>query len=226
MAAPKQFGGNAPARPGSQNRGSFNRNNNRRADNGPRRNDRIRATEIRCIGPRGEQLGIISTKEALEIARAHELDLLEIAPNATPPVCRIVDYGKYLYEEAKKQKQQKQSATKMKEVKMRPRIDEHDLFVKVRRAEMFLYNGNKVKVTLMFRFRELEHPEFGFEAVQKLVDAVAHIGTLDSKPKHQGRSIIAMLSPVPQAKRKLVHNAVPVDDDDLADDSDDIGDEE
>lgn len=225
MAAPKQFGGNSSARP-AQNRGSYNRNSNNRRDAGPRRNDRIRATEIRCIGPRGEQLGVIPTKDALEIARAHELDLLEIAPNATPPVCRIVDYGKYLYEEAKKQKQQKQSATKMKEVKMRPRIDEHDLFVKARRAEMFLFNGNKVKVTLMFRYRELEHPEFGFEAVQKLIAAVAHIGVLDSQPKQMGRSITAMLSPVPTAKRKLIHNAVPVDDDELGEEADDSDGEE
>ena len=162
----------------------------------------------------------MATPSALSLAKAHELDLLEIAPNAQPPVCRIVDYGKYLYEEAKKQKQQKQSATKLKEVKMRPRIDEHDLMVKVRRAEMFLFNGNKVKVTLMFRIRELEHPEFGFEAVQRLIDAVAHIGVLDSKPKMMGRTITAMLSPVAQAKRRLVHNSVPVEDDALGEDED------
>lgn len=223
MAAPKQFGGNNnSARPG-QNRGSFNNRNNRR-DMGPRRNERIRVPEIRVIGPRGEQLGIMATSSALSLAKAHELDLLEIAPNAQPPVCRIVDYGKYLYEEAKKQKQQKQSATKLKEVKMRPRIDEHDLMVKVRRAEMFLYNGNKVKVTLMFRIRELEHPEFGYEAIQRLVEAIAHIGVLDSKPKLQGRAITAMLSPVAQAKRKLVHNSSPLDDEDLGDDEE--GDEE
>ncbi len=192
---------------------------------GPRRNERIRVPEIRVIGPRGEQLGIMATSSALSLAKAHELDLLEIAPNAQPPVCRIVDYGKYLYEEAKKQKQQKQSATKLKEVKMRPRIDEHDLMVKVRRAEMFLFNGNKVKVTLMFRIRELEHPEFGYEAVQRLVEAVSHIGVLDSKPKLQGRAITAMLSPVAQAKRKLVHNSSPLEDEDLGDD-DEVGDEE
>jgi translation initiation factor IF-3 len=97
--------------------------------------------------------------------------------------------------------------------------------VKVRRAEMFLFNGNKVKVTLMFRIRELEHPEFGFEAVQRLVEAVAHIGVLDSKPKLQGRAITAMLSPVAQAKRKLVHNSSPLEDDDLGDEED-VGDEE
>ena len=192
---------------------------------GPRRNERIRVPEIRVIGPRGEQLGIMATSSALSLAKAHDLDLLEIAPNAQPPVCRIVDYGKYLYEEAKKQKQQKQSATKLKEVKMRPRIDEHDLMVKVRRAEMFLFNGNKVKVTLMFRIRELEHPEFGFEAVQRLVEAVSHIGVLDSKPKLQGRASTAMLSPVAQAKRKLVHNSSPLEDDDLGDDEE-VGDEE
>ena len=219
MAAPKQFSGNSAARPGMNRNGNGRdgRNNRRGHDNGPRRNERIRVPEIRCIGPRGEQLGVIATKEALEITRLHGLDLLEIAPTAQPPVCRIVDYGKYLYEESKKQKQQKQAATKMKEVKLRPRIDDHDLFVKVRLAEMFLFNGNKVKVTLMFRWRELEHPEYGFEAVQKLVDAVAHVGTLDNQPKLMGRSITAMLSPVPQNRRKLIHNAAPVDDEDLAD---------
>lgn len=225
MAAPKQFGGNDnSARPG-QKRGSFNNNRNRR-DFGPRKNERIRAQEIRVIGPRGEQLGIMETAAALSLARAHELDLLEIAPNTQPPVCRIVDYGKYLYEEAKKTKQRKQASTRLKEVKLRPRIDEHDLMVKIRRAEMFLFNGNKVKVTLMFRIRELEHPEFGYEAVQKLVDAVAHIGVLDSKPKLMGRAITAMLSPIAQAKRKLIHNSSPVEDDALGDDEDVGGDEE
>lgn len=225
MAAPKQFGGNnSSARPG-QNRGSYNNRNHNRRDMGPRRNERIRAPEVRVIGPRGEQLGIMGTSSALSLAKAHELDLLEIAPNAQPPVCRIVDYGKYRYEEAKKQKQQKQSATKLKEVKMRPRIDEHDLMVKVRRAEMFLFNGNKVKVTLMFRIRELEHPEYGFEAVQKLVDAVSHISVLDSKPKMMGRAITAMLSPVAQNKRRLIHNSSPVEDDVLGEDED-AGDEE
>ena len=221
MAAPKQFGGNSnSARPGQQKRGSYNNPNKNRRDMGPRRNERIRGPQSRGIGPRGEQLGVMATSSALSLAKAHELDLLEIAPNAQPPVCRIVDYGKYLYEEAKKQKQQKQSATKLKEVKMRPRIDEHDLMVKVRRAEMFLFNGNKVKVTLMFRIRELEHPEFGFEAVQRLIDAVAHIGVLDSKPKMMGRTITAMLSPVAQAKRRLVHNSAPVEDDALGEDED------
>ena len=220
MAAPKQFGGNNnSARPGF-NRGSSYNNNRNRQDFGPRRNERIRAPEVRVIGPRGEQLGIMGTMSALSLARAHDLDLLEVAPNAQPPVCRIVDYGKYLYEESKKQKQQKQAATRLKEVKMRPRIDEHDLMVKVRRAEMFLFNGNKVKVTLMFRIRELEHPEFGFEAVQKLVDAVSHIGVLDSKPKLMGRVISAMLSPVAQSKRKLIHNSSPVADDALGDEED------
>lgn len=221
MAAPKQFGGNTNFRPGQQNnnRGNFNNRNNRR-DAGPRRNERIRVPEIRVVGPRGEQLGIMATSSALSLAQAHGLDLLEIAPNAQPPVCRIVDYGKYLYEEAKRQKQQKQAATKLKEVKMRPRIDEHDLMVKVRRAEMFLFNGNKVKVTLMFRIRELEHPEYGFEAVQRLMDAVAHIGVPDSKPKMMGRTITAMLSPVAQAKRKLIHNSSPLEDEELGEDED------
>lgn len=224
MAAPKQFSGNNAARPGMNRNGNGRdaRNNRRGRDAGPRRNDRIRVPEIRCIGPRGEQLGIIPTKDALEIARLHGLDLLEIAPTAQPPVCRIVDYGKYLYEESKKQKQQKQTATKMKEVKLRPRIDDHDLFVKVRLAEMFLFNGNKVKVTLMFRFRELEHPEFGYDAVQRVVDAVSHVGTLDNQPKLMGRSITAMLSPVPQNRRKLIHNASPVADDELDDADSDI----
>ncbi len=215
MAAPFPFS-SRPGNPG--NRGGNNRNNNRRGDFGPRRNERIRATEVRCIGPNGEQLGIISTKDALEIAKARGMDLLEIAPMANPPVCRVVDYGKYLYEEAKKQKQQKQVASKMKEVKMRPRIDDHDLFVKVRRAEMFLFNGNKVKITLMFRFRELEHPEFGFDAVKRLIEAVSSVGNVDSEPKLMGRSITAMLSPLPQSKRKLVHNVEPVDDEELGED--------
>ncbi len=220
MAAPKQFAPRPGYNSGGNRGGANNRNNNRRNDFGPRRNERIRATEVRCIGPNGEQLGIISTRDALEIARARGLDLLEIAPMANPPVCRVVDYGKYLYEESKKQKQQKQVASKMKEVKMRPRIDEHDLLVKVRRAEMFLYNGNKVKVTLMFRFRELEHPEFGFETIKRLIDAVANVGMADNQPRLMGRSITTMLTPLPQSKRKLVYNAEPIKDEDVGEDDD------
>ncbi|NBX35396.1 translation initiation factor IF-3 [bacterium] len=172
----------------------------------------IRATEIRVINSKGEMLGVMPTSRALELAREEGVDLIEIAATAVPPVCKLMEYGKYLYEEAKKHKHQK-TASKVKEIKLRPRIDSHDLFIKVRRAENFLYHGHKVKLLLQYRYRELEHPEIGVETITRAIEALLHICTRDNEPKRTGRAIVVGLTPVQQNKRKLVHNAAPGEDD-------------
>ena len=131
--------------------------NRNRGPKGLRRNDRIRATEVRVIGPEGTNLGVMAPRKALELAKKVGLDLIEVSPSARPPVCRILDFGKFLYEESKKAKETKQASTKLKEVKFRVGIGEHDFVTKLRRAEGFLDHGNKVKLTLQFRGRENEH---------------------------------------------------------------------
>ena len=209
---PSPYRPNSPRPNNSQNGGQQQRGGFRKEDKGPKRNDRIRATEVRVISPKGEMLGIMPTQQALDLAREFGVDLIEIAASAVPPVCKLQEYGKYLYEEAKKHKHQK-SASKVKEIKLRPRIDDHDLFIKVRRAENFLYHGHKVKLLLQYRFRELEHPEIGVATITKAIEALAHICTRDNEPKRSGRAIVVGLTPVQQNKRKLVHNEAPGEED-------------
>ena len=197
---------------------------------GPRRNERIRVLEIRVLGPDGSQIGVMKTKEALDMAKQAGLDLVEISPNARPPVCRIIDYGKYAYEQSKKEKSnkaKKASSTKLKEVKFRVRIEEHDYMTKVRRAEHFLDHGNKLKVTLMFRGRELEHPELGFEVVNRAIADLAHIAKPDSDPRRVGRNITLTLSPLPSTRKRLrwTTGNETLDDEDEADDEQDEHDE-
>jgi len=166
-------------------------------------NGKIRAREVRVIGVDGKQLGIISLGDALTQARANGVDLVEIAPNATPPVCRLVDYGKFRYEQAKKDKESKkhQHATRVKEVQLSPKIDPHDLGVKIQHAVGFLCEDMKVKVTLKFRGREMAHTEFGFQVVQKFLAEIVTYGHPDFAPKLIGRGINVMISPLPRAKR-------------------------
>jgi translation initiation factor IF-3 len=166
-------------------------------------NGKIRAREVRVIGAEGTQLGILSLGDALTLARANELDLVEIAPNATPPVCRIVDFGKFRYEQAKREKESKkhQHATKVKEVQLSPKIDPHDLSVKLDHAIGFLCEDMKVKVTLKFRGREMAHTEFGFQVVQKFLSDIAAYGHPDYEPKLLGRGINVMITPLPRNKR-------------------------
>ena len=148
-------------------------------------------------------MGILPLNEALTLARASGLDLVEIAPTATPPVCRVVDYGKYRYEQAKKDKESKkhQHASMVKEIQLSPRIDPHDLGVKLGHAIDFLCEDMKVKVVLKFRGREMEHTEFGFQVLNKFLSDVAPYGHPDFKPKLIGRGINAMISPLPRNKR-------------------------
>jgi translation initiation factor IF-3 len=166
-------------------------------------NGKIRAREVRVIGIDGKQLGILSLGEALNQARAHGVDLVEVSANATPPVCRLVDYGKYRYEQAKREKESKkhQHATTVKEVQLSPRIDAHDLSVKIGHAIDFLCEDMKVKVTLKFRGREMAHTQFGFQVVQKFLGEIAPFGHPDFEPKLIGKGINAMISPLPRNKR-------------------------
>jgi translation initiation factor IF-3 len=166
-------------------------------------NGKIRAREVRVIGEDSKQIGILSLAEAISMARAQGVDLVEIVPNATPPVCRIVDFGKYRYEQAKKEKESKkhQHANKVKEVQLSPHIDPHDFSVKLSHAVDFLCEDMKVKVTLKFRGREMAHQEFGFQQVNKLLQEVAAWGHADFTPKLAGRSIHVMISPLPRNKR-------------------------
>ena len=166
-------------------------------------NGKIRAREVRVIGHDNKQLGVMPLNEALNLARQHGVDLVEIAATATPPVCRVVDYGKYRYEQAKKDKESKkhQHATIVKEIQLSPRIDPHDLGVKVTHAVGFLCEDMKVKVVLKFRGREMAHTEFGFQVIQKFLTEVASFGHPDFQPKLVGRSITLMISPLPRNKR-------------------------
>lgn len=166
-------------------------------------NGKIRAREVRVIGTDGQQLGILSLGDALTMARQQSVDLVEIAPNATPPVCRLVDYGKFRYELAKREKESKkhQHANRVKEIQLSPGIDAHDFSVKLSHAIDFLCEDMKVKVTLRFRGREMAHQEFGFQVVQKLIKEVTPFGHPDAPPKLIGRGINVMLSPLPRNKR-------------------------
>jgi translation initiation factor IF-3 len=166
-------------------------------------NGKIRAREVRVIGVDGNQLGILPLGEALNLARANGVDLVEIAPNAVPPVCRVVDFGKFRYEQAKREKESKkhQHANKVKEVQLSPKIDPHDLGVKIQHAVEFLCEDMKVKINLKFRGREMAHTEFGFQVIKKFLEEIAPYGHPDFDPKLAGRNINVMISPLPRNKR-------------------------
>jgi translation initiation factor IF-3 len=166
-------------------------------------NGKIRAREVRVVADEGRQLGVMSLGDALNLARTQGVDLVEIAPNAEPPVCRLVDYGKFRYEMAKKEKESRkhQHANVVKEVQLSPRIDPHDLQVKTNHAIEFLCEDMKVKVALKFRGREMAHTEFGFQVINKFIESVAPWGHPDFQPKLIGRNINLMVSPLPRNKR-------------------------
>jgi translation initiation factor IF-3 len=166
-------------------------------------NGKIRAREVRIIGLDNQQLGVFALHEAINMARANGVDLVEIAPNATPPVCRMVDYGKFRYEQAKKEKESKkhQHANKVKEIQLSPAINAHDFEVKLEHAIGFLCDEMKVKVTLKFRGREMAHQEFGQQVVARFLDSISPFGQPDAPPKLVGKGIVVMLSPLPRNKR-------------------------
>jgi translation initiation factor IF-3 len=160
-------------------------------------NDRIRVPEVRLVGPGGEQVGIVRIEDALRLAAEADLDLVEVAPTARPPVCRLMDYGKFKYETAQKARESRRNQTNtiIKEMKLRPKIDQHDYGTKKGHVERFLRQGDKVKITIMFRGREQHRPELGFRLLQRLAEDVTDLGFVESAPKQDGRNMIMVLGP-------------------------------
>lgn len=167
-----------------------------------RRNHRIKVPQIRVISPEGKQLGIMATEKALQLAIQYGLDLVEMAATANPPVCRIMDFGKYVYEEQKKHSHAKATGSKIKEIEFTARIEQNDFMTKLRHAENFLHNGNKVKLRLKFRGREMAHTEIGFERIKRAIMELDGMGHPDSEPRLMGKQINVMLTPLPVNKRK------------------------
>jgi len=179
-------------------------------------NDRIRVPEVRLVGPNGEQVGIVRIEDALRLAQEAELDLVEVAAQARPPVCKLMDYGKFKYESAQKARESRrnQQLTTIKEQKLRPKIDTHDYETKRGHVRRFLEGGNKVKVTIMFRGREQSRPELGFRLLQRLAKDVEDLGVVESTPKQDGRNMTMVIAPTkkpPIRPRPSGHAAEPAD---------------
>ncbi len=180
-------------------------------------NDRIRAPKIRVVGSDGQQLGVMTVRDALVKAQSQGLDLVEIAAQADPPVCKIIDYGKFKYEQAKLKKQKSKSATRMKEIKLRVGTGQHDYNIKMGRVEGFLDTGHKVRVVIQFKGRENAHKDLGFVAMQRIIDDLKTMSNVDQAPRLGGRVIAMTLSPLPQGQRKrkfhLFHGELLEEDD-------------
>src|SRR4051794_34285066 len=163
----------------------------------PRINDRIRVPEVRLVGPNGEQVGIVRIEQALQLAQESELDLVEVAPQARPPVCKLMDFGKFKYESAMKAREARknQAHTVLKEIRLRLKIDPHDYGTKKGHVERFLKAGDKVKVMIMFRGREQSRPEMGYRLLQRMAADVADLGYIESNPKQDGRNMIMVIGP-------------------------------
>ena len=163
----------------------------------PRINERIRVPEVRLVGPNGEQVGIVRVEDALRLAAEADLDLVEVAPMAKPPVAKLMDFGKYKYEAAMKAREARKNQvnTVIKEIKLRPKIDPHDYGTKKGHVERFLRGGDKVKVTIMFRGREQSRPELGFRLLQRLAEDIAELGIVESSPKQDGRNMVMVIAP-------------------------------
>ncbi|MDG1119153.1 MAG: translation initiation factor IF-3 [Flavimaricola sp.] len=166
-------------------------------DTGPRINERIRGSDIRLIGAEGENVGVVSPERALALAEEAGLDLVEISPNAVPPVCKIMDFGKYKYETQKKEAEARknQKIIEIKEVKFRPNTDTHDYEVKMRSVFKFLENGDKVKVTLRFRGREMAHQDLGRQLLERVAEDTKEVGKVESFPRLEGRQMVMMVGP-------------------------------
>ncbi|WP_446721257.1 translation initiation factor IF-3 [Luteococcus sp. H101] len=181
--------------------------------NEPRINERIRVPEVRLVGPAGEQVGIVKIDQALQLAREHDLDLVEVAPQARPPVAKLMDYGKFKYENAQKARESRrnQTNTVIKEMKLRPKIDEHDYETKKGHVVRFLKAGDKVKITIMFRGREQSRPELGFNLLKRLADDVTEFGFIESAPKQDGRNMLMVLGPTKKKTEARVEEKVERD---------------
>ncbi len=164
-----------------------------------RANERIRVPQVRVIDAEGQQVGIMDTRDALALAREKGLDLVEVSPTARPPVCRVMDFGKYKYEEAKKQRaaKRKQHSFQIKEVKLRPKIEDHDYSFKMAAASKFLEQHHKVKLTIMFRGREMAHPELGERLLQRVIQDIAESGIVEHTPRLEGRFLTTVVAPRP-----------------------------
>lgn len=189
-------------------------------------NDRIRAPKIRVVGSDGAQLGVMTVRDALLKAQSQGLDLVEIAAQADPPVCKIIDYGKFKYEQAKLKKQKSKSATRMKEIKLRVGTGQHDYNIKMGRVEGFLDTGHKVRVIIQFKGRENAHKDLGFVAMQRIIEDLKTMSNVDQAPRLGGRVIAMTLSPLPQGQRKrkfhLFHGELLEEDDHDEDDGEEF----
>jgi len=168
-------------------------------------NEMIRVGEVRLVGEKGEQLGIMPTAQAREIARKRNLDLVEVAATSVPPVCRLLDYGKFKYEQAKKEREARKSqkVALLREVRLRPRIDNHDFEAKTRLVKKLLDGGDKVKVSVMFRGREITHPEIGWRLLQRMTESLKETASLERQPSMDGARMVMILSPLAVQKTKL-----------------------
>ncbi len=160
-------------------------------------NEQIRVPEVRLIGPEGEQIGVMPTKEALAQAAEAHLDLVEVAPQAIPPVCRIMDYGKFKYQQSKKQQEarRRQTTIQVKEIKVRPKIEEHDMGFKLKNSRRFLSEGDKVKISVIFRGREIAHTDRGIRILAQMAEALGDVGTVEQAPKLEGRNMFMLITP-------------------------------
>ena len=165
---------------------------------GPKANERIRAPQVQVISSEGKNLGTLSTQEAINIAKQEGLDLIEISPNANPPVCKIIDIGKYKYDQQKKahKAKKKQKIMNLKEIKLRPVTEIHDYNFKIKNAQKFLTKGDKVKFTVQFRGREMQHTDLGYDLMKRITDDTASLGKIEVKPKFEGRQIIMIIHPL------------------------------
>lgn len=172
---------------------------------GPRTNHRIRVPEVRVVGPEGEMLGVMTTQDALRLAREKELDLVEVNPKAVPPVCKVMDFGKFKYEEKKKENdtRKRQLLTELKEVKLRPKTDDHDLDVKVKHIRRFLEEGNKVKVTCRFRGREITHPETAEVQLVHFIENTRDIAIIEQTPRMEAKTMTILLAPKPEVRARM-----------------------
>jgi len=174
-------------------------------------NEGIRVAEVRLIGPDGDNVGVVPIKQALEIARNADLDLVEVSPNANPPVCRVMDFGKFVYERAKKEREAKKAQTKieMKEIRLRPKTNEHHRGFKVKDARRWLEDGMKVKVTIRFRGREMDYPEIALEDLKEIAHELSDVGTVEQAPQMEGRTMLVILAPAKGGAKKKEKDEQP-----------------
>jgi len=160
-------------------------------------NEQIKVPEVRLIGPDGQQIGVMPTREALTFAAEAHLDLVEVAPQAAPPVCRVMDYGKFKYQQSKKQQEarRRQTIIQVKEIKVRPKIEEHDMAFKLRNTRRFLEEGDKVKISVIFRGREIAHTDRGYKLLAQITEALAEVGTVEQSPRLEGRNLSMIVTP-------------------------------